>query len=677
MARRLALFSTAFVFTLLIIVGCSGGGSTTAPDDPDGSTEPPETVVATYDGSTLTLSEYEQAYRNANNVPDPATDSLTAYQEFLQQYVNFRLKVRAAREAGLDTLTSVQKEVHTYRQKMARPKVMRAEVYEPLARDLYERRQQEVDVSHILKRVAPDAAPQDTLAAYQEMQAIADSVEQGVPFAALAYRNSDDPSAQKKGQRGFRGRIGFLRAGQIVKPFEDRMYSVPPDSVSEIFRTQFGYHIIKVHGRRPAQPPIRLSHIMVRPDGNSARPRQLLDSLRTEIVQNNADFATLAKQYSEDRRSAPKGGDLGEVESTQSLPPSFRPAVTELDSIGAVSDVVRSRYGFHLIKLTDRDEPPSFDEAYESLKEELSGRPRVDRQKNRFARQVRNEAGTTVDTSRILGAVAASTVDTLSRVLLPASQPNEAASPTVATLGDSTFALAQVARHVMQADGGAQMSIADVIDDFLNEKALQYATARLEERDSSFAATMKEYREGLLVFQFMQDSVWTAAARDTAGLRRLYRQQRDRYRFPERVRTIVLRASADSLLQPYQTTSTDTSLLAPIVEQAQTDSLVAIDTVMVTEDASDLYRPVLSIGDGESTGPLTQDSNALLLLRDRRLPPRRKTFAEARSSVIRDYQERYEETVLSRLRRRYGVNTYPERLRQAFDDTTTTASSTQ
>ena len=673
MARLYSLLSTALLCAGLLLTGCSGGETASSPDEIGTRSGQDRTVVATYGDSTLTLAGFEDAYANANDVSTPATDSVAAYQEFLQQYVNFRLKVRAAREAGLDTLPSVQREVRTYREKMARPKVMRAEVYEPLARDLYERRQQEVDVSHILRRVPPDAPPKDTLAAYRTMQAIADSVERGVPFDALAYRNSEDPSAQKKGQRGYRGRIGYIRAGQIVKPFEDRMYKTPPDSVSDIFRTRFGYHILKVHGRRAAQPPIRLSHIMVRASGDSTQPRRLLDSLRTEIVQNGAQFDTLAKEYSEDRRSAQKGGDLGKVESVQSLPPSFRSAVPQLDSVGAVSDVVKSRFGYHLIKLTDREEPPSFDDAYQDLKEQVSGRPRVDRQKAQFASRVRSENGTTVDTSRILEAVGVASADTLSRVLLPAVQRDSAATPPVATLGDSTFTLDQLARHVMQADGGAQMSIADVIEDFLNEKAIQYATATLEERDPSFAATMKEYREGLLVFQFMQDSVWAAAASDTAGLRRHFRQKRDQYRFPERVRTVVIRAAADSLLRRYQRDPTDTNPLSPLVEQARADSLVTADTIMVTDASPEVYRRVLSEADGATVGPVTQDGDALLLLRDTRLPPRRKTFEEARSSVVRDYQERYEEQVLSRLRRRYDVKTYPERLRRAYADTTSSS----
>lgn len=453
------------------------------------------------------------------------------------------------------------------------------------------------------------------------------------------------------------------------------MYSVPPDSVSDVFRTKFGYHILKVHDRRPAKPPIRLSHIMRQPKGDSARPRQFLDSLRTMIRRDSADFASLAKKHSQDRRSASRGGDLGKIQSRQSLPPSFRKAVATLDTVGTLSEVVKSRFGYHLIKLTGQDERPTFQKAYEDLKEKISGRPRVERRKDKFARQVRAEEGVTVDTSRILEAANVSSVDSLSRKLLSVLEQESAPSRSVATLGDSTYTMNQVARHVMQTDGGAQMTVGEVIDDFLNEKAFAYASARLPERDKSFAQTMKEYREGLLVFQFMQDSVWTVASQDTAGLRDTYQERRDQYRYPDRVRTLAFRAPSDSLLSPYQTTAVDTSTLPSLTQKASSDSLVTVDTITVTDESSKPYKQVLSVTDGTVIGPRDDAGESLVLVRDTLLPARTKRFEEARSSVIRDYQKLYEDKVLSRLRQRYNVETHPSRLQGAFDDENQAASS--
>lgn len=619
-----------------------------------------DTVVARYAGASIPLAELDSAFVASAGGPSSVADSsLSAYRAFLDQYLNYRLKVRAARDAGLDTLRSIRRDVHTYRQKLARPEVLREEVYEPIARTVYERRQHVVDVSHILIRTS---AGTDTAAARRTLQAIADSLERGVPFAALAYRNSDDPSAREEGARGYRGRLGTLQAGQVVKPFEDRMYTLEPGQVSAPFRTKYGYHLLKVHDRRPALPPVELSHILRRGRSGTATPRRFLDSLRTRIVAGTTSFAAAARRHSQDPRSATKGGALGTVDP-QGLPSSLRSAVRRLDSVGAVSDVVDSRFGHHLLRLTGRQARQSFDEAYASLKEEVAGGPRVKQRRTALARKVRAAHTVTVDTTRLLRAAGLSSVDSLARPLLSRYE-TAGASPAVAALGDSTYTLGQMARHLMQTDGGARTTLGGLLESFLNEKALQHAVTSHAQSVPELARQVRTYREGTLLFRYMQDSVWTAAARDTAGLRATYRRNRAQYRFPERVRTLVLRAPSDSLLRPYRREPANGRSLAPLLRAVASDSLVAADTAFVTARSPEVYQPIRTADDAEIVGPVSQGNQSLLMIRDTRLPPRPKGFQEARSSVLQDHQEAYEQRMVQRLRTRYDAHTYPERIRR-------------
>jgi len=661
-------FRTPVGLILLVSVCVACGGTQKAQDSGTDARSSSSTVVARYANTTITQAELDSAYAASVGGQAKAPDtSLGAYQTFLDQYLNFRLKVRAAQDARLDTLSSVQQDIRNYRQKVARPRLLRWEVYEPVARTLYKRRKKEVDVSHILIRPSSE---QDTLAARRTLQTIADSLNQGVPFSELAYRNSDAPSARKKGRRGYRGRLGYVRAGQLVEPFEKRMYALNPGQVSGIFRTKYGYHIIKVHDRRPAEPPVQISHILRRVKGDSAATHQFLDSLRTAILTDRTTFSQAAKTHSEDPRSARKGGDLGEV-NPQALPETFQQAVASLDTAGAVSGVVETRLGLHLIKLTGRDERKSFEKTYDELKKQISGRPRVERRKTALAHKIRDRHSVTVDTARILDTSGITSVDSLARPLLAFRDQASRALPVVATLRDSTYTLDQMARHLTQMDGGAQTTVDGLTEAFLNEKAIQYAATRFARRDSSLAAQMREYREGVLLFRYMQDSVWTAATQDTAGLRATYQENKDQYRFPERVRTIVLRAPTDSLLQPYKKAYRESRALASAVRGASADSLVSVDTVFVTDQSPEVYRPVRSLRDGEITGPVSKRNESLLMVRDTRLPPRQKIYEEARSSVIQDHQKVYEDRVLQRLRERYDAKTFPERLRPPFDGSTT------
>jgi len=647
-------------------IACSGGSEAT--EAPPNAPPADDTVVARYADTTLTLAELDSAFVQAAGGPEAAADSsLRAYRAFLDQYVHFRLKVRAARDAGLDTLPRVRREIHDYRQERARPQLLREEVYEPLARTLYKRRTQAVDVSHILIR--PASSP-DTVAADRTAQAIADSVEQGVPFGDLALRNSDAPAAQKEGRRGYRGRLGYLQAGDIVEPFEDRMYALSPGETSDVFRTKFGYHILKVHDRRPAEQPVELAHLLRRPQGDSVATRRLLDSLRTKIQNGTLSFAAAAREYSQDQQSASQGGALGEV-APRALPPPLRKTMATLDSVGAVSEIVQTRFGYHLLKLIDREERPPFDEAYSELKDRLVGQPRTEQRTATFARTIRAEVGATADTTRLLATARAASVDSLARPLLTYTDTLSGAAPPAATLGDSVYTVDQMAQHLMQIDGGAQTTVAELIESFLNEKALQYAAIRRAQTDPALRREVQEYRDGTLLFRYMQDSVWTAAARDTAGLRATYRQNRAKYQFPERVRTLTLRAPADSLLRPYPPLYERDSSITKVLDAAATDSLVSADTVYVTDRSADVYQPVRNAADGKAVGPMAQGEEWLFLIRDAHLSPRPMRFAEARSRVVQDHQDRLEQRVLRRLRERYDVETFPERLRPPVSDAPT------
>ncbi|MEF8815292.1 MAG: peptidylprolyl isomerase [Salinibacter sp.] len=644
-------------------VACSAGPNTS--QAPDAASASGDAVVARYADTVITRAELDSAFVDAAGGPEAAADSsLRAYRDFLDRYLNFHLKVRAARDAGLDTLPRVQADIHDYRQQRARPQLLRDEVYEPLARTLYERRTQSVDVSHILVR---PSSSQDTLTAYRTAQAIADSVRRGVPFSHLAVRNSDDPSARKEGRRGYQGRLGYLQAGEIAKPFEDRMYALSPGETSDVFRTKFGYHILKVHDRRPAEPPVELAHLLRRPQDDTAATRRLLDSLRTALLDGSLSFDAAARRYSQDQQSASRGGSLGEVDP-RALPPALRSAVTALDSVGAISGVVQSRLGAHLLKLTGRQEQQSFNEAYDDLKGRVVGQPRAERRRAAFARTVRAEAGAAVDTTRLLEAARVASVDSLARPLLTYTDTLSRPSSQVATLGDSAYTAAQMARHLMQADGGAQMTIAGLTESFLNEKAIQYAATRRASNNPALARDIRTYRDGTLLFRFMQDSVWTAAARDTAGLRRTYRQNRTEYQFPERVRALALRAPADSLLQPFATRYRQDASTAAVLDAAARDSLVSTDTVYVTDRSAEAYRPVRTATDGEAIGPAAQGDEWLLLIRDARLPPRPMRFEEARSRVVQDHRARLEQRVVRDLRERYDAKTVPERLRRPVSD---------
>ena len=673
-AFRLSLSLLALGLGPLAAAGQSGAATSEAQDS---------TVVAVLDGGAITLDEFERRYaRSVGGREAAAQDSLEAYQDFLERYVNFRLKVRAAEEAGMGADSALQGEIAQYRANLARPYLLEQEVLDPIIRDLYERKGQVVDASHILIQVGPDAAPEDTLAAYNRIAALVDSVEAGQDFGEVAARYSEDPSAQRPAGPGSRGRLGYFTAGQMVAPFEDAAFAAAPGERSEIFRTQFGYHVLQVHDRRAAPPDVRVSHLLIRPADSTAAAidsaRALADSVRSQIA-SGADFAELTR-HSTDPRSAQAGGDLGMIAyNDPRFPPLFKDAAFALEEVGDVTDVLDTPYGYLILKLTERAERATYEAAYQDLKQEVAQMPRTREAEAAFAEQALQRRGSTLDTAAVLSPFEGLPADSVFITLVSDTLAGEVMGRQVAAIGDSTYTLRDVAQfavgaRVPRADSTRAQVLA-LMEAFLQDRVLDYEAAALEERDEEFRIVMEEFRDGLLLFKLMEDSVWTAAAQDTAALEAYFEEHRDRYQYGDRVRVVGLYGASDSLLAATSARLDSTLTLAALADELAADSLapIRIDTTMVTDSTGSLYDQALTLETGERTEPIPYRGGYVVLVRDGDEAARPMTFEEALSRTIADYQEVLEARMLARLRERYGVETYPGRLEGAFSGVAATS----
>lgn len=663
--------AASFVFLLGLVVGCSSSSRSTLPpaaNDPN--------VVAVYAGEALTLDEFEERYARTVGTHEAASDdSLAEYEDFLERYVNFRLKVEAATEAGIAASSEIQNEIQSYRANLARPYLLEEEVVEPIVREIYDRRQKLNDVSHILLRVEPAAPPEDTLAVYRRLEAVRDSAVQGVDFGDLALRHSEDPSASAREQGiGYRGRLGYFTAGRMVEPFETYSYETPEGEVSPIFRTRFGYHILYVHDRREAVPDIRLAHIMMRPQPtaeDSAATLQTINEIR-ERIDAGESFEELAKEYSVDQQSAARGGDIGFISFDAPIHPSFKDPAFALEEPGDVSDVIETTYGYHIIQLKERRELQSFDDSYEELKQLASRLPRLQEAEEDLARDILAQHGASVDTVYVLTSLQDIPGDSLSFRLAEKSLPDETLSHPFATLGDSTYSLNDVSEYLsttqFQRAADSESTIMAMLDGFLTKAAIDYEAARLEERDEEFARIMDEFRDGLVLFKFMEDSVWTAAETDTSALETYYDARRGDYWWPERTRVISLQSSSDSLLQVLGGRLDSGESLQDLYASFEDDTLnaVRVDTMMISEATESVYDRALELEAGQHTEPLTYRGGHILLVNDGVEEARQKTFIEARTQVVSEFQTVLEDRLIERLRERFNAHTFPDRLVGAF-----------
>lgn len=453
----------------------------------------------------------------------------------------------------------------------------------------------------------------------------------------------------------------------MILAFEDMAYNTPVGELSPVFRTQFGYHVLKITGRRQAEPEIRAAHILIRlapdaPEADSVAAYQQMASIQARLAAGE-DFGELARAVSQDPGSAQRDGDLGFFSRDRMVAP-FADAAYALAEPGDRSDIVRSQFGLHLIELTERQAPASYEEQYDSLKRLAERLPRTQARRAEIGRTFRADAGSHVDTSLVQRATAQFEAE---------SGFAAYSDSTFATIGSRAYTLDEFAEWLRenrinpQADQPAQLL--NAVDSFLDQRGVELAADQLEYRNPEFRRIMADYANGVLLFRLAEDSVWNAASRDTVGLRAFYEGREDRYRFPERRRVVGLYSRSDSLLQVAGNMIDGGTSIAEIVEALRGDDerpALRADTLHLSSRTGGLFDRPFDLEVGEYAPPARNRGEFVMLYLDGIEEPRVMTFEEARAQVVADYQDELEKRLVERLRREAGVTLYPEHLVGAF-----------
>lgn len=630
-----------------------------------GETSVDSTVVARFDTVTVDRSEFERQYLSTvDGVAAARADSTDEYLSFLERYVNYRLKLLDARRRGLDEGLYRQEGITSRPGELARRHLVR-ENHERRLRSLHEHGKEELKVSHFMVKVPRDAPPEDTLEAYRRMEALVDSLESGTSFHEVAVHYSDDSSAPTDS-----GKIGWIAAGSTSLRYENRVWKTPTGERTPIFRGPIGYYVVKVHDRRAGLAPRRISHLYVNPRGDSVRARKRALAFR-DSVRAGKDFARLAYQYSDHSQTAQRGGDFGWVHYTElyQQTPAFARGAFDLDSVGAVSDVVRSSYGYHLIKLTDMQDTTSFAAARPHLEERMGKLARGTNLERKTARRLMRRLGHSVDSSVVEALIAELPDDRESawERLRSDGVPPGLEDRVVATIGDSTYTLGRLAQRLkaIQAAPEIRPTVDRELDEFLESRVFAYVVPRLRREDPAFARTLREYRNGALLYRASQQSVWEPAQRDSEGLREYYRAHRDRYRWPRRYHAISFRGADRGVLDQVVRELEDGTPVSTIAERVEGQS-VQVDTLHLADSLHTPHDRVFSMEPGAHTDVIPYRTEYLVLRLNDVEAPRAKTFEEARVQVAQGYQTVLEERWVERLREEYDVRVYPEHLRWAF-----------
>jgi len=247
----------------------------------------------------------------------------------------------------------------------------------------------EFNLSHILVVVPENASPEQVQARRARAEEAHAQVRKGVDFRQVAAAYSDAPDALQGGAMGWR------QASRLPTLFSDALASMRSGQVSDILRSSNGFHILRLNDQRGGSAPVlvdqtRARHILIKANEavSESEARNRLRALK-ERLDNNANFAELARVHSEDA-SASKGGELGWLSPGDTVP-EFERAMNALKP-GQVSDPVQSPFGWHLIQVLERrTEDMSRERQRLVARQELRAR-KSDEAYQEWVRQLRDKA---------------------------------------------------------------------------------------------------------------------------------------------------------------------------------------------------------------------------------------------------------------------------------------------
>ena len=483
-------------------------------------------VLMKINGKPVYKSEFEYIYNknNSNNSLDKKT-----LDEYVDLFVNFKLKVEEAKAQGLDTTQSFISELAGYRSQLTRPYLTDSKVDEQILREAYDRMKEDVEVSHILVRIQQGATPADTLTAWKKINSTLKRLDKE-DFAKVAKEISEDQSAEENG-----GYIGWVTAFRTVYPFETVAFNTPVGKISAPVRTAFGYHIIKVHNRRKSQGEILVSHIMrFTAEGDEAKnkaAKQKTDSLYQRVLAGD-DFGKLASEFSEDRGSATRNGELPWFGSGRMIP-EFENAAFALKNTGDVSTPIQSAFGWHIIKLLDRKGVASFETVKADIERNVKRDERANMGQKAFVDRLRKEYGYAVNTAY---------VNEFSKLLENKTLADSVFQLEAAKLNKPLFTFA--GKEFTQADFAAYLKknafsekaiaseiIEQKLDAFTEKEILAYEDSQLENKYEDFRFLINEYHDGILLFEVSNNEVWEKASKDTEGLARYFNEHKADYRW--------------------------------------------------------------------------------------------------------------------------------------------------
>ncbi len=611
-------------------------------------------TLITYGNSTVDKDEFLRAY----NKNKPGTESKEkSMRDYVELYSNFKLKVKAAQELRLDTLSQIRYDTDNFRDQVMPNYLTDDKGLQVLTDEAIERAGRDLHVLYFSVPVAPNATPADTLKAFNTANDLYKELKNGnTAYADLVTNMSGKSGSQVKYNDG-----GFVTAFTLPYQYEDLIYKAGNGNVSAPLRTEKGWVIFKMTEERKDAGKWKTAQLLFAYPPNSDYNTKLAVKEKADsvygLLKKGLSFSEAAKVYSDDRMTYLAGGELPEF-TTGKYSADFEKNVFNLRNDNDITAPFETQFGYHIVKLLGHTSLPEKNDAnyHFEMQQKVLIDPRMNREKEKFAREIGVKAGlkrTSVSDADMLAS--ADTVVKHYGIDYSAKMP--ISKKTVISFKDGTQIKGEEwLKYVMSNTNAEQVAMPDkqMIEKFISLVAVNYYKKHLEEYNPDFKYQMQEFREGNMLFEIMERNVWSKAGADSAGLEKYYSANKEKYKWLPSADVVILNCTdeqtAAQALQSLKAGKRWITIAEESNNKIQADSgryeMAQIPGGGIVNTQPGSYSDIIKNSDGSaSVVKYLKNYDGGL----------QRSFTEARGLIINDYQNVLEQQWVATLRKKYPV----------------------
>ncbi|MDA0317439.1 MAG: peptidylprolyl isomerase [Bacteroidetes bacterium] len=593
-------------------------------------------ALITINKEEISVDEFMNVYnKNIQLIEDEDQKGIDNY---LELFINYKLKIADAKSEGFDKKQSYLDEYEKYKNQLIDTYLLDKKVTSELLEEAYSRTKEEVKAQHILVRVTG----QDTLSALNQIR----------EFRAR-FLNESFETLKKSIHNGnaiFVENLGYFSAFKMVYDFENAAYNTPIGETSQPFKTQFGYHVVKVLDKRPSKGQAEAAHIMITNKSNDTEQtaEQRINELY-RLIEQGESFENLAKQYSEDKSSAVNGGKLKPFKSGEINSELFVDTAFSLD-VGAISNPIQTKYGWHIIKLLDKKPIESFEQLKFDLDKKVKRDSRSQVIKKRMLASIMNQYQVQAPKSNTISTFYKKNKDESGWILNESlSLENQLIKIKNRVLSYGDFL------SFLNNNSKTKKSLEDHYNTFLENNVMQYKKDQLPFENAEYANVLREYEEGLLLFDIMEEKIWNRAKNDSLGLLEHYKSNASKFISPKNISGTIARSDKKSTLKKVKNLwdkNTSNDEVSKVVNAKNQNVIFSSGTF---EIGSSLLPKNAVFETGISKIFDLDDSYVVLNILNQQ-PEKVLSFEDARGAVISSYQNLLEQNWIEALRAKFSFS---------------------